>query len=339
MKYLFDMLEQEKTKDEIFLTTSVFNGVMTTSIECLKCRNISTLKENFNDIPLSFNESDTSCTLKGGDSSDQIQRKMSITPDGTLKSSVSEISPPEAILAEVTETSISGSTIPKIKSLVELLNIYFLPEDLKGSNQYYCGKCAALQNAVKYHRIVDFPKYLVLTLKRFTYDITTQRRSKILQVLDYSSKFSFCDQCTNSGHMEEENEDVRNIVTVKESKCDCLNPIEYRISAVIVHSGISSESGHYYCYACQYNSANRCEWLLMNDSRITRADQGSLKRLGETFQRDSPYICIYEKVRVGDDVNSLVPDVSQDLVDFVTNDNRQYFNVSIRIILLTHVIP
>lgn len=39
----------------------------------------------------------------------------------------------------------------------------------------------------------------------------------------------------------------------------------YRLYAVLVHSGFSCNSGHYYCYVKAPNSA----WYEMNDSRVS----------------------------------------------------------------------
>ena len=42
-------------------------------------------------------------------------------------------------------------------------------------------------------------------------------------------------------------------------------PIKYRLYAVLVHSGYSSNSGHYYCYIRTSNGV----WYQMNDSIVS----------------------------------------------------------------------
>ena len=42
-------------------------------------------------------------------------------------------------------------------------------------------------------------------------------------------------------------------------------PIKYRLYAVLVHSGYSSNSGHYYCYIRASNGV----WYQMNDSIVS----------------------------------------------------------------------
>ena len=42
-------------------------------------------------------------------------------------------------------------------------------------------------------------------------------------------------------------------------------PIKYRLYAVLVHSGYSSNSGHYYCYIRASNGI----WYQMNDSIVS----------------------------------------------------------------------
>lgn len=86
----------------------------------------------------------------------------------------------------------------------------------------------------------------------------------------------------------------------------------------------------------------------MNDSRITPSNDHCLLKLSETFPRDSPYICIYEKVDNNDLDSSMATStetssmdtspennigkdeklkLSQSLMDFVAKDNEKYLQV------------
>ena len=53
------------------------------------------------------------------------------------------------------------------------------PEQLVGANQYQCVKCAALVDADRSLSVPSPPQHLILSLKRFSYDLRTQIRSKL----------------------------------------------------------------------------------------------------------------------------------------------------------------
>jgi len=150
------------------------------------------------------------------------------------------------------------------------------------------------------------------------------------------------------------NNEMRTKTLISSITCHCQDVVCYRISSVIVHSGISSESGHYYSYICEPNKPGGYggnSWCLMNDSRITQSNDHCLLNLSETFPRDSPYICIYEKVG-NNDLNSYMatstetssmdtsPEnnidkgeklkLSQLLMDFVAKDNEKYLQEELR---------
>ena len=90
----------------------------------------------------------------------------------------------------------------------------------------------------------------------------------------------------------------------------------YSLCSVIVHSGTSSDSGHYYCYArCVSNTTSRNsqhedqaadsntgqqhvengEWYLFNDSRVSYASFSSFASITTRFPKDTPYVFIYRR--------------------------------------------
>ncbi|KAJ7320486.1 hypothetical protein JRQ81_019997 [Phrynocephalus forsythii] len=146
-------------------------------------------------------------------------------------------------------------------SVMDLLNYYLAPEVLKGDNEYYCERCASLQNTEKTMQIVEEPEYLILTLLRFSYDPKCHIRRKILDdvslplVLELPVRRTVPSN-TVSGmwSMGVEFSDTGENLVKKLKPCgaeeeNCPQLVPYVLSSVVVHSGISSESGHYYSYA------------------------------------------------------------------------------------------
>ncbi|XP_042876347.1 ubiquitin carboxyl-terminal hydrolase 38-like isoform X2 [Penaeus japonicus] len=113
----------------------------------------------------------------------------------------------------------------------------------------------------------------------------------------------------------------------------------YALYGVVVHSGFSSEGGHYYCYARNSSAACLPEaarerygtfggWYNFNDERVTGTSFSSITNLTRTFSRDTAYQLFYKKLSnhlpaeepLVEDLKSL----RVDLQEVVENDNLQY---------------
>ncbi|XP_023610448.1 ubiquitin carboxyl-terminal hydrolase 38 isoform X6 [Myotis lucifugus] len=232
-------------------------------------------------------------------------------------------------------------------SVTDLLNYFLAPEILTGDNQYYCENCASLQNAEKTMQITEEPEYLILTLLRFSYDQKYHVRRKILDnvslplVLELPVKrtTSFS-SLSESWSIDVDFTDISENLAKKlkpsgteEACCPILVP--YLLSSVVVHSGVSSESGHYYSYARNItgteSSYQMChqsetlalassqshlltrdspsavieqdlenkemskEWFLFNDSRVTFTSFQSVQKITSRFPKDTAYVLLYRK--------------------------------------------
>ncbi|NXA47150.1 UBP38 hydrolase, partial [Nothocercus julius] len=231
-------------------------------------------------------------------------------------------------------------------SVTDLLNYFLAPEILSGDNKYYCEKCASLQNAEKTMQIIEEPEYLILTLLRFSYDPKCHIRRKILDnvslplVLELPVKRATSPLAVVSGgwSVDVEISDFgENLAKkLKPSGADevpCPQLVPYMLSSVVVHSGVSSESGHYYSYArnvtgsgpsglCHQSKAlslvspqntfmaeeSPCtvveneldtempkEWFLFNDSRVTFTSFQSVQKITSRFPKDTAYVLFYKK--------------------------------------------
>lgn len=232
-------------------------------------------------------------------------------------------------------------------SVTDLLNYFLAPEVLTGENQYYCESCASLQNAEKTMQITEEPEYLILTLLRFSYDQKYHVRRKILDnvslplVLELPVKrtasFSSLSQ---SWSVDVDFTDINENLPKKlkpsgTEEAFCPKLVPYLLSSVVVHSGVSSESGHYYSYARNItgteSSYQMCpqseslalapsqscllgvespntvieqdlenkemsqEWFLFNDSRVTFTSFQSVQKITSRFPKDTAYVLLYKK--------------------------------------------
>jgi ubiquitin carboxyl-terminal hydrolase 35/38 len=108
--------------------------------------------------------------------------------------------------------------------LNDLIAKYLHPERLDGENKYFCDNCRQLRDAERTARITSAPDHLIVVLKRFSYNKVLQRKSKICRDV-------FCPE--EIGLPVDAGREV----------------LAYSLYAAVIHSGMNSDSGHYYCYA------------------------------------------------------------------------------------------
>ncbi|KAL9955427.1 hypothetical protein ACROYT_G036754 [Oculina patagonica] len=129
--------------------------------------------------------------------------------------------------------------IKHVPSVEKALQRSVKMELLDGENLYMCPRCKRKVPAHKQFLIHRAPNILTLQLKRFDYNQSFG--GKISKQIEYTEYLNLRPYMTSQGP-----------------------PIKYRLYAVLVHSGYSSNSGHYYCYIRASNGI----WYQMNDSIV-----------------------------------------------------------------------
>ncbi|XP_036180744.1 ubiquitin carboxyl-terminal hydrolase 35 [Myotis myotis] len=200
------------------------------------------------------------------------------------------------------------------RSVLDLVNYFLSPERLEEENRYYCESCASLQEAEKVVELSQGPRYLILTLLRFSFDLRTMRRRKIL-------------------------EDVAVPLLLRLPLAGG-RAQAYDLCSVVVHSGVSSESGHYYCYAREgaarpapaLGAADRPEpehqWYLFNDTRVSFSSFESVSNVTSFFPKDTAYVLFYRQ-RPGEGPEAepgsprvrTEPALHKDLMEAISRDN------------------
>ncbi|KFM02392.1 Ubiquitin carboxyl-terminal hydrolase 38, partial [Aptenodytes forsteri] len=340
--------------EERTLIEKMFGGKLKTTICCLNCKSMSQKEEAFTDLSLAFcpptslenvgpkcverSEVKDDCvvqtnTLATSPAGETLLNNLevnggcdTIMNEGTIKDFSTEPNSENTTNSELNKVQDNRDMSQRLVgkntlSVTDLLNYFLAPEILSGDNKYYCEKCASLQNAEKTMQIIEEPEYLILTLLRFSYDPKCHIRRKILDnvslplVLELPVK-----RATSS-------------LAVVSGGC-----------SVVVHSGVSSESGHYYSYA--RNVTGPCtvveneldtemprEWFLFNDSRVTFTSFQSVQKITSRFPKDTAYVLFYKKQNstCGFNTNSANglwvngdPPLQKDLMDAITKDNKLY---------------
>ncbi|CAF0860629.1 unnamed protein product [Brachionus calyciflorus] len=194
------------------------------------------------------------------------------------------------------------------KNVQELIDNFFKPEklSLETENPYSCSNCHSLQTANK--KVIlnqtannKLPDYLIFSLNRFIYKQTSEglQNIKIMDQLVYSEQVE--------------------INTVFENQ----NKVEkYQLNSIVVHSGSSIHYGHYYSYINNRSTDNKKEWLIANDSHISRASYDSLISNLNLFQNDTPYVLFYKKKDLDEPEDVKIS--SKKLIDIIVKDNQNY---------------
>ncbi|KFP39505.1 Ubiquitin carboxyl-terminal hydrolase 38, partial [Chlamydotis macqueenii] len=343
------MGNEEKT-----LIEKMFGGKLKTTICCLNCKSVSQKEEAFTDLslafcpPVSLENIGPRCMERSEVKDDYIVQTNTLATSSTGETPLSNLEVNggcDTIMNEGTIKDFStepnsenttNSELGKVKdnrdmsqrlidkntlSVTDLLNYFLAPEILSGDNKYHCEKCASLQNAEKTMQIIEEPEYLILTLLRFSYDPKCHIRRKIL-----------------------DNVSLPLVLELPVKKATSPLAVVSGGCSVVVHSGVSSESGHYYSYA--RNVTGPCtvveneldtemprEWFLFNDSRVTFTSFQSVQKITSRFPKDTAYVLFYKKQNSTCGFNTNLanglwvngdPPLQKDLMDAITKDNKLY---------------
>lgn len=133
----------------------------------------------------------------------------------------------------------------RANTLEKSLADFTAKERLSGDNKYFCEKCTLKRDADKQFTIFTPPNVLVFHLKRFSFGARGfGGGGKISKHVRFESKIDIRQHCSNSK-----------------------TPSKYSLIGVLVHSGFSLHSGHYYSYVKAPNG----QWYCMNDSSVRRS--------------------------------------------------------------------
>ncbi|OWF47819.1 ubiquitin carboxyl-terminal hydrolase 36-like [Mizuhopecten yessoensis] len=129
--------------------------------------------------------------------------------------------------------------IKAVQTLEKALEKYVHPETLDNDNAYMCTKCKQKVPAHKRFSIHKAPNILTISLKRFDYN---RLMGKVSRHIQFPEKLN-----------------LRPYMSYRQGE-----KVMYQLYAVLVHSGFSCNSGHYYCYVKSPSQI----WYCMNDSMV-----------------------------------------------------------------------
>ena len=170
--------------------------------------------------------------------------------------------------------------IARAKSVAHALRAYVATEVLDGANKYKCemgpGK-PHMTRATKQFTIEKAPLILTVQLKRFEY--VPFGRGKLNQFVEYPLVLNLAPAMSAANASETEKSERaasetrrrKNGARPSDGTRGSNAPVTYSLFGVVVHSGGSMHSGHYYCYV----KGPTGHWYEMDDETVTQCGESA----------------------------------------------------------------
>ena len=163
-------------------------------------------------------------------------------------------------------------------SLLTSLQKSFTSEMLQHENAYECQQCNKKVSATRKQSFLNLPNYLILVLKRFSYDASTGMRIKL------NDRFVYGEKLDLSAFLHEKLSDLTQNFT-------------FSLKGITLHSG-NTDHGHYFSYI----KTESGQWFEFNDATVEPIKKEAVfyKAFGGKNDCNSPsaYLLIYEKEKI-----------------------------------------
>ena len=161
------------------------------------------------------------------------------------------------------------------KDLKSSIFDYLKEEHLQNDNQYFCDICNSKQDAVRQIVLKELPPCLNIQLLRFVYDRASQQKYKINTNLSFPETLDFS----------------KFVVASEKNNATSNFNLEYNLSAVLLHRGMSASSGHFVAHI--YDSAAET-WFQFNDEVVAKMKKGKKLDLDGSSSDDNAWNDIKE---------------------------------------------
>ncbi|KAK8486160.1 hypothetical protein V6N11_019983 [Hibiscus sabdariffa] len=131
-----------------------------------------------------------------------------------------------------------------LKTLDESLTDYLSVEELHGDNQYFCESCNTRVDASRSIKLRTLPDVLNFQLKRYDFLQKTTSKKKITSVFSFPGKLDMRGRLSKPSQVE----------------------LIYDLSAVLIHKGSATNSGHYIAHIKDENTG---QWWEFDDEHVS----------------------------------------------------------------------
>ncbi|KAI9911807.1 hypothetical protein PsorP6_009066 [Peronosclerospora sorghi] len=177
-----------------------------------------------------------------------------------------------------------------------MLSRFVATRTLGGDNALLCSTCECKTESRTHTVIFDPPEHLIITLKRMYYDWSQQKACKCLHDVRFPA-FLTLPSLTPEEHVALDDVDDAS-TRDKQSR-------HYGLYGVLVHSGLTANSGHYYSFCRESDESTRqlhledsplCPWIKFNDTKVERSNWKEIHRVVSGTVSDTVYLLLYKKL-------------------------------------------
>nr|CCA18144.1 ubiquitinspecific protease putative [Albugo laibachii Nc14] len=175
-----------------------------------------------------------------------------------------------------------------------MLKRFTATRTMGGQDALSCSRCQEKTESRTHTVVVSPPNHLVLTLKRMYYDVKQQKTQKCLQDVAFPAFLTL-------PNVSPEDEEIINAIKESDQIHQSQNR-QYGLYAVLIHSGLTANSGHYYSF-CRVSDGDQLHlddsevnpWIKFNDTKV---EVSSMKEINRTISSvsDSVYLLLYKKL-------------------------------------------
>ncbi|KAG6964894.1 hypothetical protein JG687_00005699 [Phytophthora cactorum] len=201
-----------------------------------------------------------------------------------------------------------------------MLSRFVATRTLGGDNALLCSVCQKKTESRTHTVIFEPPEHLIITLKRMYYDWTQQKACKCLHDVRFPALLTL-------PSLTEEEElavyDSTNSDSTHEKQQN--HSRHYGLYGVLVHSGLTANSGHYFSFCRESDESTRqlhledstlSPWIKFNDTKVERSSWKEINRLVSNTVSDTVYLLLYKKL-------SYEPAPSTDADQDVSSDDEE----------------
>ncbi|KAE8906401.1 hypothetical protein PF003_g9732 [Phytophthora fragariae] len=179
-----------------------------------------------------------------------------------------------------------------------MLSRFVATRTLGGDNALSCSVCERKTESRTHTVIFEPPEHLIITLKRMSYDWNQQKACKCLHDVSFPA-FLTLPSLTAEEELavyDSANGDSTRAKQQNQSR-------HYGLYGVLVHSGLTANSGHYYSFCRESDESTRqlhledstlSPWIKFNDTKVERSNWKEINRLVASTVSDTVYLLLYK---------------------------------------------
>ena len=152
------------------------------------------------------------------------------------------------------------------RTLEETLDFFIKEEILEGENKYFVDKYNKKISISKRCSIKKMSNTVIIHLKRFEFDYYTFTNNKLNDYLKFPKEINFKKWTKAYLNLNKKNESK---ITEEEKENLIENKLDYQLTGILVHSGSTLASGHYYSFIMDQQNG---EWYRFDDTKISNFD-------------------------------------------------------------------